>query len=186
MYHFRRNQKFVCDLSHMLLLKPYTVLANVLITFILTVRCRRRRSSGSKNLLVRSDLLHRQLYPYAGDYVFPMETPKPDSGDGPIPVNSTPNNNQPATASGGAQCFIRERMNGFCALMKDGFSFYRDRKDGTNVLWRCARRFSKCGAKIREIDNKFHIINGEHSAACRKQKKTKCIGTMHHVKKQIV
>lgn len=78
----------------------------------------------------------------------------------------------------GDSLFIQKRPRGF-ALIKDGFSFCRDKRSGDNSHWRCSR-WVRCGcrAELKEDENGSLVVHGEHNRQCRRVKPNKFAGKL--------
>lgn len=147
--------------------------------FLITVVLSGHSASSNINIRVRSDLIFNQPCPSPGDLLLPMSAPETNTSE-------TNHSNSLHLELPTNTIHMRQRSNGTCVLMKDGFSFYRgkskSKKTKKTQQWRCSRNMiSKCKAKINELGDQY-TINGEHNAACRQMIKTRCIGTIVQTK----
>lgn len=114
-----------------------------------------RRSVGSEYIRIRTDL-HRRL-PASDD---PLAASKYSTTCVALP-------------SDGPLCYLRKRPNGYCALIRDGFSFNRY----CNSLWKCSRYFRlRCTARVGMVNGEYTMVNGDHIDTCRNLKRKACGG----------
>lgn len=123
--------------------------------------------STSNHIRIRSDLVLTKPFPYVdnGNMLDPMN----------IVISSFGSDASKSPTFTEVPCFFLRRPNGYCSLIKDGFSFNRY----SQHAWQCSRYLRlRCRARVRFQDNEYKMVNGEHIEECRNSRRSNCQGTV--------